>query len=340
MSQSPLYSVIIPVFNKAPYLSQCVESVVQSLSNFEIILINDGSTDNSLFVCTQLQKVFPNIIVIDQTNNGQSYSRNKGMKCAKGEYIIFVDADDYWVSNQFAKIEHGILNLKKSPDIVIFDMVYFDEIKKEFSEISKMKGAEGTLDFNSGLEFAVHYFKRNHHFEISPCRFIIRRESVVNNSLYFKENMYYEDAIWVYELLFKSKSTTYVPADLYVYRKNVPNQITSRINKKKLLDKLCVSSYWHNAMETMIQDKPTQEKFLRITAQLYFDALISYRDLKDADDRDEVYAAIMKNRELLKYPYRVSARALSYASKAVGVRFSSFVFYQLYRIKSSFSKRL
>src|SRR5690554_2682260 len=89
-------SIIIPVYNKAPYLDSCISSVInQTYKNLEIIIIDDGSTDNSLEICENYRKKDERIQLISQENQGVSVARNKGIQKASGEWIYFLDADDY-----------------------------------------------------------------------------------------------------------------------------------------------------------------------------------------------------------------------------------------------------
>lgn len=93
---NPLVSIIVPAYNVAKYLSCCLDSLIlQTYANIEIIIVNDGSTDNSLEIALQYKKKDTRIILIDQQNCGVSESRNAALKCAKGDYILFVDADDW-----------------------------------------------------------------------------------------------------------------------------------------------------------------------------------------------------------------------------------------------------
>lgn len=101
MNISPLISVIVPVYNKEDLLSRCIESILkQSFIDFELILINDGSTDSSGELCMKWQEKDKRIIALHQKNAGVSAARNRGLDCAKGKYIVFVDSDD-WVESEY-----------------------------------------------------------------------------------------------------------------------------------------------------------------------------------------------------------------------------------------------
>jgi len=109
--ESPELSIIVPVYNADKYLDRCIESIiVQSFTNFECILINDGSTDGSSVICDQYRKSDDRIIVIHQENSGVSATRNKGIEMARGKYICFVDSDDYLQSNMYEKLFAAINN--------------------------------------------------------------------------------------------------------------------------------------------------------------------------------------------------------------------------------------
>ena len=96
MQKKKKISIIIPVYNVEKYLSRCLESVInQSYKNIEIIIVNDGSTDNSFDICNKYKKKDKRVILIDQNNQGLSGARNTGLKHATGEYICFIDSDDY-----------------------------------------------------------------------------------------------------------------------------------------------------------------------------------------------------------------------------------------------------
>ena len=115
MIKAALLSVIIPVYNVEPYLEQCLDSVInQTYKNLEIICINDGSTDNSLKILEKYQKKDNRIKLINQKNKGLSEARNAGLDVAKGEYIAFVDSDDYLELNAYEEAMNVVLQEKIS----------------------------------------------------------------------------------------------------------------------------------------------------------------------------------------------------------------------------------
>ena len=116
----PRLSFIVPVYNVAPYLRKCVDSLIaQDYDDYEIILVDDGSTDECPQICDELAAAYENIRVIHQENAGLSAARNAGLKVAKGEYICFVDSDDYWEENVLGGLMEQVEREKL--DVLRFD---------------------------------------------------------------------------------------------------------------------------------------------------------------------------------------------------------------------------
>lgn len=115
---SPLFSIIIPVYNVEQFLERCIYSIInQNYSNYEIILINDGSTDKSGSICDRLAQEIRNLKVIHINNAGVSNARNNGIQASSGEYIIFMDSDDYWCDNNILYKFKTIIEVA-DPDII------------------------------------------------------------------------------------------------------------------------------------------------------------------------------------------------------------------------------
>ena len=121
-------SIIIPVYNVEDYLSQCLDSVLsQDFDDFEVICVNDGSTDNSLIILEKYAKLDSRIKIISQINGGLGSARNTGLKHANGEYVMFIDSDDYISEGSLKKIYYNAVS--NNSDIVIFEFCQFGEDK-------------------------------------------------------------------------------------------------------------------------------------------------------------------------------------------------------------------
>ena len=170
-----MISVIIPVYNAEKYLLLCMESILgQSYSDLEVILVNDGSTDKSLEICKQYENNYENVVLINQHNHGVSNARNRGLEVAKGEYISFVDADD-WLEERF--YEHLLtIMLKYNADISMCDYTEDDGMEGGV-------GQEGERCFQ-GHE-AVRFVVRS--MRGGPCDKLYKRDVI--GSIRFNESI-------------------------------------------------------------------------------------------------------------------------------------------------------
>ena len=119
-------SVIVPVYNVELYLERCLESIVkQTLTDIQIIIVNDGSTDNSLDIIKKYAQYDDRFIVVSQENRGSSAARNKGLKIASGDFIAFVDGDDYISSEMYMTMYNSAI--KNSADVVVCQFSKFND---------------------------------------------------------------------------------------------------------------------------------------------------------------------------------------------------------------------
>lgn len=228
MSYQPLVSIIIPVYNVAEYISSCINSVLQqSYPNIEIIIVNDGSTDNSLEICQSFEKRHPHILVIDQVNKGLSNARNTGIENSKGEYIAFVDSDDIIHPDY---ILHLLLSIEDD-DISICRLKKFEqEIEIDFSispsKVVKQKytGTQANsllYDHSKGIDMAVATNK------------LYRKE--IWKKFKFPEGRLHEDIAIMYQIYDRVTQLSFIEVDLYYYRIR-KNSITNGRSFKSIKD--------------------------------------------------------------------------------------------------------
>lgn len=211
-------SVIVPIFNSENYLEKCLDSILsQTLNDIEIILIDDGSTDASLQIIKQYAKKYNNIKYKTKKNEGQAIARNLGIEMATGEFISFVDSDDYIENTMMEKLYKNVL--ENNSDIVICD--YIEEYpNKKIEKKSLFINAEN-LDKSYILSVA------------GPCSKIIRTEIFKKNNIKFLENNIYEDLAIIPTLALYTEKISYCEEVLYHYviRNNSTMQQTD-YNKK------------------------------------------------------------------------------------------------------------
>ena len=219
-------SVIIPVFNVEKYLNQCLDSVcAQTLKDIEIICINDGSTDNSYNLLCEYAKLDSRIIIINQSNKGVSSARNAGVKLARGEFLCFIDSDDYVDSDYLEKLYQSAVT--NNCEIACSGFIKVSgirkSVKKEISKVAVLKNISEKIEIE---QIPKHNYIWNK---------IFLRQSFINNNFKFAEGRFFEDIEIVIKILNTMGDMVTVPDVYYYYRKN-PDSIVHRQNIKKKQD--------------------------------------------------------------------------------------------------------
>ena len=208
-------SIIVPVYNKKDYLGECLESVLtQALSDCEMILVDDGSTDGSGAVCDEYAKRDERISVIHKPNEGPSAARNTGVERAKGDYLIFLDCDDMLAEGFLAAVENTVL-VNDAPDLVV---CCIDRFHEDACNRVPYDGVDGLPESGSGDELAAHIEKKHNKYSISPCRYAISRGFYVSSGLSFRPGLDHEDELFT-PLMVCAADTFAVCKDAhYLYR--------------------------------------------------------------------------------------------------------------------------
>lgn len=211
-----LVSAIIPVYNSEKYIKKCIDSLIkQTLKNIEIILINDGSSDDSLRILRQYEKGDERIVVIDQKNNGPSSARNKGIDIAKGEYISFIDSDDWVDETMFEEMYNSAK--ENNSDLVICDMKLVN--KDEETYITGLNYPIRNLSERAMKEIIFKELLSNSQFN-SMANKIFRTSIIKKNNIRLDKDIYYaEDWLFNVEFFRRSKKISYINKAFYYYRR-------------------------------------------------------------------------------------------------------------------------
>ena len=215
-------SVIIPIYNAEKYLAECLDSILnQTLQDIEIICVNDGSRDHSLDILDKYAKKDARVVVTTQENSGQSSARNAGMDMARGEYISFVDSDDYIDITMLEKL----YNTAKIADcdIAICDLWlnYVDS-----GELAYYRNPM-VLTFLKHKNFNICEYPEILTF-IGVWDRIYKRSFVNKYNIRFPVGLIYEDHLFTFQAIVQSQKNVVVNERLYYYRKNAGDSITDR----------------------------------------------------------------------------------------------------------------
>lgn len=232
---TPKFSVVVPVYNAEKYLDECVNSVLsQSVTDFELILVNDGSTDESGHICDRFALRDSRIKVIHQQNSGPIPTRFNGVKSAVGEYILSLDSDDYWLDGLLERVENAIDSF--GSDILIFrllkgDMPCHDFFGGEKENITRDEYFSTSLK-ESGMNSIV----------IKACKRSLFENVDISSVMSIRNS---EDLLISTMLARKAEKISYIPDVLYFYRSNDTN-ISSNISENAL-DEYLISRniLWH-----------------------------------------------------------------------------------------------
>lgn len=220
----PKFSIIVPVYNVEEYIEKCLESIFnQSFKDFEVIVVNDGTKDKSMDIVKKYD-----VTIINQKNMGLSEARNNGVKKAKGEYIIFLDSDDYIEKDLLKEINKSI---KNNPDVVRYQIqdVENNEIIKEYEE-EKFNGLSG-----------VEAFKKitNYHYVENAWAYSIKREYFEEEKFKFKKGTYHEDFGITPLIILKAEkvnSINYIGYNYVQRQGSIMNNSNYEKTKKKVED--------------------------------------------------------------------------------------------------------
>jgi len=215
----PTISVIVPVYNAEKVLCRCVTSILhQSYSDFEILLINDGSSDSSGGICEQFSVEDCRVRVFHQVNGGVSSARNKGLSEARGEYLCFIDSDD-WVDSDFFSL---IIKSLRSHDMVFFGG-RVEKLSGEQLGIMSPLSMQTSEDAFSDIVFSL--FKNG--ILGYMCFMAIKLDLVRNNRIRFREDIsIHEDSIFCYQCLFKASRIASLDIQPYHYVSYTGEKIT------------------------------------------------------------------------------------------------------------------
>lgn len=267
-------SVIIPVYNVEKFLSECVDNIYNQglkIEDFEIILINDGSTDNSFKICEAYDLKYQNIKIIDQPNLGVSVARNKGIQESCGEYLYFIDSDDFLQQNVLSAILNTMITNK---------LDFFGFYMEQTSRRNIDKPFEG--DFSVTFRGTGLAILNKFNFNNGPCWYVFRRELI--SDLRFVEGRLCEDGLFTPRLIMNVKNAQIVSDKLYFYYLNESSTVNNKNIKKntKLMDDMFFAIVdYDNILKSLPVNNMEAFKKLRARQETYlFFGIVRFLKLK------------------------------------------------------------
>lgn len=245
-----LLSLIIPVYKVEAYIANCLNSILSQLkyrNEIEIVIVNDGTTDNSMKIVNQLIKGKNNIQIINQENQGLSVARNTGLSHAKGEYVWFIDSDDWLLPNA---LEDVLTNINMNPNISVFSTIL--EIHNEKTNKIEQEYFPTKKEL-SGKE----YLQLKYMQGASP-RFIFKRLFLTEHNLSFYPGILHEDGLFGYQMLYWAEKIRILERPVYAYRIRQEGSIMTSISMRTPKDMLLI----HKQLINFSKAKVTKEDML------------------------------------------------------------------------------
>ena len=263
-------SIIVPVYNVEAYLQKCVTSLLNqdlSASDYEIILVDDGSTDDSGVLCDALAAEHGNISVFHQRNRGLSGARNAGIAAATGQYALFVDSDDFLESNVLgALVKQGE---DKDLEILRFNYQNVNEAGEVFEP---NKYAKPFVDFSDEVCDGITFLNERLGYACYACQFMIRTSLLKKERNGFKEEIYYEDVEWTPRILLQSDRVASTDKIVYNYlfrTGSIARNTDIEKKRKALRDKLSILAGFEGLRKQVRDDR----WFRGMTAQVVLSVL-------------------------------------------------------------------
>lgn len=337
----PIVSVVIPVYNVAPYLKDCVNSVLsQSLKNIEILLVDDGSTDSSGLLCEELVEKDDRVRVFHKANGGLSSARNYGKDNAIGKYIIFLDSDDYWIETY--ALELLVVEAEKhNLDIVRGEYI---EVNSG-GELLRKPDISFKLCHKDSVIDSYYMFRDIICGEFFAVLFLYKRECI--NNLYYDENRkFQEDIDFSIRCFCRDQRCGYLPLFFYAYRKH-QNTMTSKPSLININASFSLCNTFHH-YSSLVKDKRLTPLYISYGIMMYCSSLVTvaeychnsfstFREIETSMNLVELQKQIRdwgKDGNRIKYPLQF------YVSPFIGfclLRVRSSLNYILYKLKGLIS---
>lgn len=316
-------SIIIPAYNVENYLSECLDSVVkQNNDRIEVVLVDDGSTDTTWDICCQYAKKYEYIKAFTKENGGLSNTRNFGIKHAQGTYVYFLDSDDYLADEAIGKLFEKIDS--EDNDVIISLYSNLFDATGEISDCGYHLNEE-TVERLSG-ENLLQYLMKGRVYDWYAVLQTVKREFIIENSLYFEENVNFEDARWTPTVLYKAQNVAYLDFPIYVYRRNRKGSITATFSMKNFLSKFGVFDFIEKfSLQNHLSDI-TKEMMLANMSNLYVSALFDTWSL-EKEDRKKYLNQLNKYKFILGKSARTYHKLLSVLCNVVGITALSYILY-------------
>lgn len=314
-------SIIIPLYNTEKYVEKCIRSIYIGnelpLSEYEVLVVNDGSTDNGPNIVERLCKEYPNITLFNKENGGQGSARNLAFEKMKGDYILFLDSDDYLIAKNILTLldEAHHNNL----DCLSFNLSKVDEDgnilynhRNSYSKITNIITGAALLN--------------NYAMNGAMCSYLFSRKIISSHNLKFIEGIYHEDEEFIARFLSYTQKFQYSDLDIYRYLQRVGSTMSTNDylkNKKKLFDIITVIDSLTDLIDYHESEKYLSKGLKKKQQQLALSIFIRISKEKIKKDDQKIIIDLLKSKGY--YPLKTSELKTSHRTCAFLINYSPFI---------------
>lgn len=316
-----LFSIVIPVYNVEKYIEACVESILaQSYSQWEILLVDDGSTDGSGQICKTYASQYENIHLLTKENTGQADSRNRGVEMATGDYLVFVDSDDYIAANTL-EVMYAACEKWNRPDVVLSEGMHEIFGNKlggyHHWNCEDYPGLPGRETILKTMKTAPNW---------SPCGKCYRLAYWREHGFHFLSNRLSEDFELIDRVILEAGCVTMVPT-FYYYRRFRENSTMTKTNKKLKRDELLNLFEWEKYYidKGINQDAELLSAFRRVHANLFCHDILGNVYLFEGEEKKEMLTLAKKLLFLLQYGDNREVAVVRASIRCVGLKGTCFL---------------
>lgn len=315
------YSIVVPVYQVEKYIAECIEHVLaQSYKNYELILVDNGATDSSGHICDSYQGKDSRVFVIHlKSNVGISKARNIGIQHASGDYVLFLDSDDFYCDIDFLNMVDQRLSISKAevlcyPNKKFYENKALFQKEKEAYDLEKLCG--------SPVQEGWKYLLENNKFDISAWSKVVSTEFIKEEKIFFEEGLIGEDLDWTFQLINSVHSIDGIEKCCYAYR--IRNNSTASIHKsaKGCIDLCNIISKWAGYIEQNQIDSRLVQDLKGYLAYQYYIALAMFYHIP-AEQKEDAMVKIRDTAWITDYAVGKKAKMCRLLQKVIGINASA-----------------
>lgn len=310
-----VFSIIIPVYNVEKYLPKCLDHVFASdLHDSEVILVLGNSSDGSTDICIEYQNKHSNIVIIKQDDTGLSDARNCGLKVANGEYIVFLDSDDFVISNNFKEsLDYIRDTMKFEIDVFISD---FYRVSDSGKVISSVRQIDETFSPICEYNYMEHFLEQKGCFW-NVWRYIYRKDFLIENHIFFRMGYLSEDIDYSVKVLLRAQNIAFFHNPYYCYVVGRGSSLMDVVTYKRIHDTIVII---HDSIYEILSKNQFPYSKLMIK-KLLLEFILNMASIYEVakSDKRKTKSLFKQNIELLNYNQYVLGKIISISISVLGI---------------------